>query len=328
MTAEKLRQIKQQHQLTQEQIESVSAQIDEVRNEMTVKAQQVDEVTAEIKRIQDEVYAEFVERSGINLNEYEGTHLNKRAALAKQRKDLEKQRMNLQAALDYENKRDFAKALTAVQQQIASMRDKLEKLDEQERTQHTEEEVLNKEVRELEGKLDKLKVTPIVFGSGCVILSLILSTPPGHACVTFPQDKTLAKANELKAIQASKASLNSEKSALARKLAAHDATIERCCSDLHELLQKAQLDQISLPTLDRRDSRASSDSESQGSSFPSSQLSAVMQRDYTIANNLDFSSIEHLKELKGKKAEETRRQYEKDVTTLQVWRFSIILGEC
>jgi structural maintenance of chromosome 1 len=130
------------------------------------------------------------------------------------------QRASLVAQLEYALKRDFSGVLQRLQTQQDDAKNDAAALDKQEVLLLSKEEELRTAMRALNDKVASVK-----------------------------QERE--KANQLvKNKLSARANVTEERESFAKKLASEEILIERARSQLHEVLQKAQVEEIALPTLD------------------------------------------------------------------------------
>ena len=166
------------------------------------------------------MFADFSARLGItNIREYEQTALRKHQELLQQRAVVAKQSAALTAQLAYELKRDFQGSLDRLQVQMQDAAAELEALKDQEQSLLAEEIKTRGSVKEANEKSAKIRQRKDEL----------------HAA--------------LKATQARRTEVLRDKESVMKRLAGEEILIERSRTQLHEVLQRARVDEVALPTV-------------------------------------------------------------------------------
>ena len=179
-----------------------------------------------------EIFGAFSEGVGVeNIREYEEDVLKAHQQLMIKKVAVTEQRTSLSAQYEYEIKRDFKGALKRFQTQLVAARAEEQAMDAEEGVLLTKEEKLIKEVREAKAR------------------TLAVQT----------ERSTAAAAVRTK--QAERTAVLNERTGLEKKLSGEEILIERQRARLHEVLLRAQVDEVALPTVSLDSDREGDDEE-------------------------------------------------------------------
>jgi structural maintenance of chromosome 1 len=156
-----------------------------------------------------------------NIREYEETALKKHTQLLQQHSAVTKQLSELTAQLAYERKRDFQGVLARLQKQVADA------AEEQERLEELDQQLLEEELR---------------------VRALLRASNEKVGVLKGQKEELLLN---LKAAQGRRGEVLRDKERLSKKLAGEEILIERGRTQLHDILQKARVDEVALPTTHR-----------------------------------------------------------------------------
>ena len=158
--------------------------------------------------------------SGItNIREYESTTLKKHQSLLAQQQSIAKQTAELSAQLQYELKKDFLGTLERINTSFAEATAELNALTEAEQSLLHEEIAIRGNFKTLNEKLTTLRANKDDIHSA------------------------------LKSLQARRGEVLKDRDVVSKKLNDVEIMIERYRTNLHEILQKARVDEVALPTI-------------------------------------------------------------------------------
>lgn len=167
-----------------------------------------------------EIFGSFSESVGVeNIREYEGNVLKSHQLLVAKRASVVEQSASLSAQYAYETKRDFSGALKRFQAQLVDARAEEAAMDSEEGRLLAEEEKLLVAVREAKART-----------------------------ATAQEVRSIA-AGVVKKKQAERAAVTASRAACEKKMSGEAILIERQRAHLHEVLQRAQVDEVALPTI-------------------------------------------------------------------------------
>ena len=202
-----------------------------------------------IQAVEAEVFGAFSAKLGIsNIRDYEEKSLRKHQEQLQRHNTVAKQCAALVAQLEYEKKRDFEGVLARLNQQI--------------REAEQENEALNK----LEQSLlrEELKVRALLKEANEKVAGLRTQKDELH--------------QNLKATQVRRTEVLRDKESVSKKLAGEEILIERGRTQLHDILQKARVDEVALPTVQGGGSAEASEEPAE-SAGESASASAHRSRD-------------------------------------------------
>ncbi len=204
-----------------------------LKHEVSQSERRSKELSDSIKKLEHEIFSSFSKAMGVSsIREFEEEKYQTHQKFMKKKALLAEQRAALESQLQYHLKRDFEGNLSRVQAQKKDAEKELKKLEEQEHACMLEEEHLRKEVKKDTDKLKELN------------------------------DSKLNVSNSFKKLQSECATVTERRDAITKKLSGQEILIERARVNLHEILQKAHVDEISLPYLKSDDTENDSTEES------------------------------------------------------------------
>lgn len=166
------------------------------------------------------MFGAFSAKLGIsNIRDYEEKSLRKHQDLLQRHNTVAKQCAALVAQLEYEKKRDFQGVLTRLNQQIREAEQEDEALIKLEQNLLREELKIRAQLKEANEKVAGIRA----------------------------QKDELHQ--NLKATQIRRTEVLRDKESVSKKLAGEEILIERGRTQLHDILQKAQVDEVALPTV-------------------------------------------------------------------------------
>jgi structural maintenance of chromosome 1 len=167
-----------------------------------------------------EIFGTFSESVGVeNIREYEENILKSHQQLVAKRAAVVEQSASLSAQYAYEVKRDFKGALERFQAQLVAARAEEAAMDAEEGRLLLEEEKLIDAVREAKAR------------------------------TAAAQEVRSAAAGVVKKKQVERAAVTASRAAYEKKMSGEAILIERQRAHLHEVLQRAQVDEVALPTI-------------------------------------------------------------------------------
>jgi structural maintenance of chromosome 1 len=228
---EKLTHLKQQKQLRDENLRRTNTEIISLEKEITILSRNLLVIHTKIQVVEIEIFAEFSKKMGItNIHDYESTSIKRHQEILQKHNAILKQVSALNAQLEYEMKRDFNGVLIRVNQQIVDANKENQILLLQERKLIDEEIVIRGKLKDANTKVHGIK-----------------------------NDKDELQI-QLKSIQSRRQEVQNDKEVVSKKLAGVEISIERGRTHLHEILQKAQVDEVALPTVSLKTTTTSSSS--------------------------------------------------------------------
>eukprot|EP01034_Spumella_vulgaris_P028694 gene28694-35595_t len=241
VSEQKLAQQRQQNALRETAAKAVAKEGDALRADIKRLEKQLTEFQRRTREVESSVFEDFSRRVGVaNIRDYEEQGLRRHQDVLQRHAVASRQLAQLGAQMEYERKRDFRGVLDRVQTQLRDAGEEKGALEEQ------EQEMLQSELQ-LRGLVKSATAKLVVI-----------------------KDEREAISSSIRAAHARRSELQSEREALAKKQATESNLIERGRAQLHDVLQKARVDEIALPTVDapprdikRAPSAASSDSNSE-----------------------------------------------------------------
>jgi structural maintenance of chromosome 1 len=232
VTDEKLGQLQQQKDIKEASHRALVAEIDAVKREIGEMENRLRVVQQQTRQVEAEVFSGFSASVGVtNIREYEDNKLKKHQTLVQKRASVGERKASLAAQLEYETKRDFQGALSRVKGQGTEAKIEISALEDTESELVSSEAKLRKEVEKMTAKLNAIK-----------------------------EDRN-GISSRFKSVQNQRAAVVAERDVVAKKISGEEILIEKARSHLHDVLQKAQVDEITLPTIDGGDDTSEKGSE-------------------------------------------------------------------
>ncbi len=266
VTLDKLNSLKTRKDSMVKSMKNLVDELNGIKHEVSQSEIRSKELSESIKNIESEIFGPFSKAMGVNsIREFEEEKYQTHQKFMKKKSLLAEQRAALESQLQYELKRDFEGNLSRVQTQRKDTEKELKMLEEQEHACMLEEEHLRKEVKKDSDKLKELN------------------------------DSKLNISNSFKKLQSEHATVAERRDAITKKLSGQEILIERARVNLHEILQKAHVDEITLPYLKSEDVENDSTEESShesrsGTSRSSRETRATTSSSYVFSQT-DNSEI-------------------------------------
>jgi structural maintenance of chromosome 1 len=216
---EKNVQLRQQRELKTASKSSLSAELAATESALAGIVKSLNEAKIAIRAVEAEEFRDFSMRVGVeNICEYEENVLKAHQDILSRRTAVAEQQAALRAQLEYELKRDFRTAKEKVEGQIRSLREELISIESKLSIVLSQDAEKKEEITRYAEQLNKLK-----------------------------KERT-ADLDNTKEQQKKLAAATLAKEGVSRRIAIEEIEVERMRTQLHELLQKTLVDEISLPT--------------------------------------------------------------------------------
>jgi len=224
VTEEKLQQLRQQRQLKSKNSQDLKKEATALRKEVAALDKRLDGIQEVIRAAEIEVFGKFSKTVGVaNIREYEESRLRLYNDRKQKFSAVCEQKASLAAQLEYELKRDFKGSLSRIRSQIEEGNAESSTLDQEEQNLVVQEEEIKVQAKAAEKKVKD---------------------------ASAQRDEVNKKA---KVLQSKRAAAIAEREVISKKLSGEDILIERARAQIHEVLQKAEVDEIYLPTVPTRD---------------------------------------------------------------------------
>jgi len=286
VTEEKLKQLNQQGALKRAFAVQTEKNAEQARAEVLQLEMRQIEIQKRISRIETSVFSAFSASVGVaNVREYERKALRTHDDLVKRRTAAAEEKASLAAQLQYESTRDFKGIEARLIEQTEAARRAIVTQDEVETRLMTSEEEERRALSKINASVDSLrKQRADVVGV-------------------------------VKALQLVMATLLEERDVLASKLAGEEILLDRMKTKLHDILQRAQVDEIALPTLEMGEEESQASELKWSGSQSQSQTQRTKAKkggdsesqsaaDRKKAAKVDISSMEKLRELSKQQVQE------------------------
>ncbi|CAA0823198.1 Structural maintenance of chromosomes (SMC) family protein [Striga hermonthica] len=269
---DKLNKLKVEKRSIEDEIARVKPELQKLENVINSRASKIESLENRINDIVDRIYKKFSESVGVkNIREYEENHLKAIEQIAAERFNLHNQQSKLKYQLEYEKKRDVGSRITKLESTVANLKNALKDVEKRQNELKTATETANAEIEALNEEVQEWK----------------------------------SKAEECeREIQGWKKKISVATSNITkhnRQIKSKEAQIEQLTLRRQDILEKCELEQINIPTVD--------DPMDTGSSIPGPVI--------------DFSSLSRSLQQKTKPSE--REKIEADFQ-LKITEFTTEIG--
>ena len=226
VTRERLNQVHQQVVLKNKTSESLKSEANSLQTELLGLDSKMQEVRDVIRNVELEVFGEFSRKQGVaNIREYEDSKLKTHQVLMEKFSDILEQKASLAAQLEYEQKRDFKGSLIRLASQIKEAKAEVVDLQEE------ESELKEKEVQIESASVDTEKK------------------------LKYATDELETETKRSKLLHQKRTTTIADRENLSKKVSTENILIERCRAQIHDVLQRAEVDEIYLPTIPTDDDK-------------------------------------------------------------------------
>lgn len=217
---EKLAQLRQQVELKLAPISAIRAELLSLERSLSKSMEKMNELKATIRAVEIDEFRSFSTRVGVdNIIEYEEKVIKAHQELMIQCQSTSEEIAAVSAQLEYEQKRDFKSAHAKQVVAIEAAKNELVNLEHELGSFQKQEITLRTKVEDGLKKLSSLKAD---------------------------RSKAMEQAKNL---QKDLATTTVKKDGIVRRIEAEEIEVERMRAQLHEVLQRARVDEIALPTL-------------------------------------------------------------------------------
>ncbi|GMH64712.1 hypothetical protein TrST_g10115 [Triparma strigata] len=259
-----------------EQAKKVQKELDEAEKVVTAASTAVEGARAVVKEAEDVILQPFREKTGLtDLRAYDVAVGRAREEFVEKKAQLRQHRAKLEAQLTYEDGRDFVSPVEVLEKRLKASKDKLEEATKKEST-----------------VTDKIAGAKAELAQSELELAEVSKTEKSNEKNVKDAQKVFADAQGER-MQVSK-SMNSE-----------DGELERLRGELHEILQKARVEEVTLPTLKagrREDADENDEDETTQSSSQNDSQSQGTSQNSAVTDSTHFSQSDDRKVKKDKRA--------------------------
>lgn len=294
LTNEKMAGLQKQSQELKQQILHLEKEKQKVQPAISDRESIIATVQARVQSHEDETFSAFSRRIGVSsIREFEEGHLRVLQENNENRRQLREQRAKLEAQLQYEKTKDFASPLSKIEKRLAQTKLQL-------RDGEALSKSLSKDEKSLRGR----------FGAA--------ETARDEAKSNLEE-----KEIEVKALQNERADCSKERVSILKKITAEETAIEQLRGKLHTILQKAKVEEVSLPMVSgggedmATSDSASQQSEATASTHLSQKDNGQVVNDRAESERIDFSELKRHRDVAAKQLESVRADYEKKVADLR-----------
>ncbi|CAM9197715.1 unnamed protein product [Choristocarpus tenellus] len=207
--------------------EGASSQLQEVRKSLGNEEEGINSMETELSSLQErvdsienEVFAPFLASVGASdIRAFEEGQLKDMQGHNQRRMKLREHRAKLEAQLEYERSRNFEGPLEKLTGKVASRRKELQDLTKQQKGLVAQEKALMEAGDQAERIHSEAK------------------------------DASRAKETEVKFAQSNRSRLTKERSGVGKRILAEETTLEQLRAKLHDVLQRARVEEVTLPVV-------------------------------------------------------------------------------
>lgn len=217
----KLKEMRRLIQVAQAELQSLKQEEATLDASFQAKEMEASNAQRELEDLENQIFADFTAGLGVSsVKDFEEGQLKDIQGLMRRRLKVREHLTKLEAQRDYEQGRDFTTPLAKLEATVASRRDELAELQRSLEQTRAGEGTLLTHVEAAEEKLDLAK------------------------------EAVAEKAAEVKAAQLERGKQSKLRAESSKKVTAEESALERLRAQLHEVLQKAQVDEVELPVKD------------------------------------------------------------------------------
>jgi structural maintenance of chromosome 1 len=240
---EKMAQINQQIALKQNLLTAKENEKRQLNTAITTLNARIGQLQTTLRTVEAQVFRAFSESVGVsNIREFEDSSLKKHQELSKKRRALSDRRATLEAQLEYEKKKDFDSLLARTKQQLRDVAREIEQQEDDKKSLADKEVAAKKSMQAASKEM---------------------------ATATQARDE---HSKNSKKIQQKKIEIVEEKEGIEKKISGDEMMFSRIRQQLHEVLQRAQVEEIALPTIPSRPDKSRGQSSSSGATSTSSEF--------------------------------------------------------
>ena len=221
VTKDKIAQLTKQKALLTNNFKSLTNQINEIKSDIVTQEALQSTLQSKIRKIENDVFGPFSKSLGIaSIREFEEEKLAVHQTFLRKQSSISERKAALSSQLDYYLKRDFDSQLKRLGAQRDGIAAEIAKLDKQSEQFTGDKEKIARAINDLNAK--KLEY-----------------------------DESQKKSNALlRTIQSKHLEVQNKKNEVKKKISGEEILVERARVHLHEILQKAHVDEIDLPHVD------------------------------------------------------------------------------
>eukprot|EP00611_Tribonema_gayanum_P013793 TRINITY_DN2500_c0_g1_i2.p1 TRINITY_DN2500_c0_g1~~TRINITY_DN2500_c0_g1_i2.p1 ORF type:complete len:879 (-),score=399.53 TRINITY_DN2500_c0_g1_i2:546-3182(-) len=245
---DKLSSLNKQEKLITAQVEASRKASAKAKDALSSLEKGVAKLESKLQKAEDAIFADFLKEVGVSsVRDFEEGPMRAVRGLTRERLRLTQHRAKLEAQLEYERGRDFQKPLDKITAKAAAKRAAAVEAEKKGADLKKKEEALMRKAEELDGVVKERK------------------------------EAAGAKEKEVRAVQSERQKRAKERASIGKKMTAEETALERLRARLHEVLQRAAVEEVDLPMKDQPEDADGDEamSEASGSTHSRSrQLSA------------------------------------------------------
>ena len=246
----KITETKQQIKQKMDDIKTSDTDIQTNTEKLQTLTNSYNDIQQGIDTIESRIFSSFSDRLGIvNIRDHEERTIQKHQYLFSKIKSINERKTDLLANLEYETKKKYNEAEKRVQDQMQQVVKDMNTSEKEKKMLIQKDETMNKQITKLSKDVNNMK-----------------------------NDKN-KHTDKVKEYQIKKTKLSNEKESLLSKLSIEEIGFEKLRAQLHEILQKSQIEEISLPTVDMDNSSQSQSQSQQSPTEDSTSVSASASSD-------------------------------------------------
>ncbi|KAL5990580.1 hypothetical protein ACLOJK_011482 [Asimina triloba] len=217
---EKLSKLRQERLNLKQEISRLQPELQKLRSVVKKRGDEIRKIEKRINEIVDRIYRDFSKSVGVtNIREYEENQLKAAQEMSERRLSLSTQMSKLKYQLEYEQKRDMNLPITKLESSICSLEDDLKEVQRKDAEAKEATEKTANQMDELKQEVDEWK-------------------SKSEDC-----EKVIQEINK------KVTGITGNIGKLKRQINSKETQIEQLKSQKQEILEKCELEQISLPTI-------------------------------------------------------------------------------
>lgn len=218
---EKLLKLKEEKSNVVKEIARIEPDLEQLESRISKTSEDIHKLEKRINEIADRIYKEFSESVGVqNIREYEENQLKVSQEMYERKQSLSKQMSKLKYQLEYEQKRNMESPIDKLKLSLETLEKELKETQKKEHDAKLSAERIANLMEELTVKADEWKIKADDCG------------------------------NEIEELNKKRSKIIGDVSKLKREIASKEARLEQLKAHWQDILEKCELEQLKLPTLD------------------------------------------------------------------------------
>ncbi|KAG5190386.1 structural maintenance of chromosomes 1 protein [Tribonema minus] len=241
---DKLSSLNKQEKLITAQVEASRKASTKAKDALSSLEKGVAKLESKLQKAEDAIFADFLKEVGVSsVRDFEEGPMRAVRGLTRERLRLTQHRAKLEAQLEYERGRDFQKPLDKITAKAAAKRAAAVEAE--------------KKGADLKEKEERPRLSMKHIDGACTLVArmyaqtLMRKAEELDGVVKERKEAAGAKEKEVRAVQSERQKRAKERASIGKKTTAEETALERLRARLHEVLQRAAVEEVDLPMKDQ-----------------------------------------------------------------------------